>query len=66
MLLLHSRTPRGSGERQRHFRGRKFTINKNRAFTKSATPKVKKPKTRGGGGGPPLLKQTDGRDARPK
>lgn len=64
MLLLHSRTPRGSGERQRHFRGRKFIINKNRAFTKSATPKVKKPKTREGGGGP-LLKQTDGRDARP-
>ena len=66
MLLLHSWTRRGSGERRRHFRGRKFTINKNRAFTTSATPKVKKPKTREGGGGGPLLKKTDGRDASPK
>lgn len=57
MLLLHPWTPRGSESKQRHFRRRKFTINKNRAFTTSATPKVKKTKAREG---VPLLKQTAG------
>ena len=60
VLLLHPRRRRGSERRRRHFRGRKFTINKNRAFTKSATTKVKKQRPLRGS-----TVKTD-RDARPK